>query len=89
MGSDAFGKPRARENHAPQEPPINYVRALWPVLKPVVVKYCPNPEHWPVLLGLSIQEVIVMAKTVIDPCLALELVMEAAVPMSKVNLAPA
>ncbi|RFP34636.1 hypothetical protein D0T24_13615 [Duganella sp. BJB480] len=87
VGTDAFGKPRVPDNHVPRDQPINYVRTLWPVLKPVVVKYCPNPEHWPVLLGLSIQEVILMAKTVIDPCLAMQLVMEAAVPMSKVNLA--
>ena len=86
IGTEAFGKPRVPEKNTPHDLPLNYVRTLWPALKPLVVKFCPNPEHWPVLLGLSIQEVIVMGKSALDPCLALRLVMEAAIPMSKVNL---
>jgi len=86
VGTEAFGKPRVPEKNTPHDLPLNYVRTLWPALKPLVVKFCPNPEHWPVLLGLAIQEVIVMGKSALDPCLALRLVMEAAIPMSKVNL---
>jgi hypothetical protein len=86
VGTELFGKPRLPEKNAPHDLPLNYVRSLWPALKPQIVKFCPNPEHWPVLLGLSIQEVIVMGKATLDPCVALRLVMETAVPMSKVNL---
>jgi hypothetical protein len=86
VGTDAFGKPRVPEKNTPHDLPINYVRTLWLALKPLIVKFCPNPEHWPILLGLSIQEVIVMGKSALDPCLAIRLVMEAAIPMSKVNL---
>ncbi|MEJ6003253.1 hypothetical protein [Paucibacter soli] len=86
VGTDAFGLPRIPEKNKPQDIPINYVRTLWPALFPIISKFCPNPEHWPILLSLSIQEVVGMGKAVIDPCLALQLVMESAVPMSKVNL---
>lgn len=86
VGTEAFGVPRIPERNKPQDSPINYVRALWPVLQPLVAKFCPNPEHWPILLSLSIQDVIGMGKSEIDPCLALRLVMESAIPMSKVNL---
>jgi len=87
VGTEAFGKLRVPDKNLPHDLSINYVRTLWPALKPVIVKYCPNPEHWPILLSLSIQEVILMGKSVLDPCLAMQLVMEAAIPMSKVNLA--
>jgi len=87
MGSEAFGQPRVPEKHAPQDLPLNYVHTLWPKLLPIIQKFCPNPEHWPVLLGLSIQEVISMGQQVLDPCMASRLVMESAIPMSKVNLA--
>lgn len=45
-----------------------------------------RPGAWPVLLSFSIQEVIAMGKDVRDPCLAVRLVMESAIPMSKENL---
>ena len=38
------------------------------------------------MLALSIQQVIVMAKDAIEPGLALTIVMESAVPMSKVDV---
>jgi len=86
VGAAAFGMPRIPEGHKPQDTPLNYVRTLWPVLRPLIIKFCPNPEHWPILLSLSIQEVMGMGKSVLDPCLALRIVMESAIPMSKVNL---
>jgi hypothetical protein len=86
VGTEAFGRLRVPDKNVPHDLPLNYVRTLWPALKPLTIKYCQNPEHWPVLFSLSIQEVIVMGKSVLDPCIALRLVMEAAIPMSKVNL---
>jgi len=85
VGSIDFGKPRVPAEHVPHDSPLNYVK-LWAVLVPTIKKFCPDPEQWPVLMGLSIQEVIEMAKNVIDPCLALQIVMESAIPMSKVEL---
>lgn len=87
VGSGDFGKPRVSEKHMPHDLPLNYVRNLWPSLLPIIQKFCPNPEHWPILLGLSIQEVIEMGKQVLDPCTSAQLVMESAIPMSKVDIA--
>ncbi|WP_157199276.1 hypothetical protein [Methylomonas koyamae] len=47
---------------------------------------CPHPAHWPILFGLAIQEAIHSGKSVIDPCIALKIVMESAIAMSKVDL---
>jgi hypothetical protein len=86
LGSDAFGRLRVPENHAGGDLPVNYARALWPKLQPLIAKFCPDPMQWPVLLALSAQEAIVAGKSALDPNLALRIVMEAAIPVSKVDL---
>jgi hypothetical protein len=77
------------EQNKPHDTPISYVRRLWPALQPLINQFCPNPDRWPILLSLSVHDVIVMGKSVLGPCLALRLVMESAIPMSKVNLGAA
>jgi hypothetical protein len=86
IGKESFGKPRVPSKHVAAELPIVYVQTLWPLVLPLLTEFCKKPEHWPILVSLSIQEVISMGKGVVEPCLALTLVMESAVPMSKVNL---
>jgi hypothetical protein len=85
VGSSEFGKLRLPEEHNTGDLPYNYLKALWPVFLPIIQFYCP-PSQWPILFGLAIQECIFFAKDVIDPLLALSIVMESAVAMSKVNL---
>ncbi len=89
LGSPQFGKPRVPADHPPGDLPLNYLKGLWPALFPLVKLFCPNPVDWPVLYGLAIQEAIAMGKSVIAPELALRIVMESALPMSKVDLATA
>lgn len=86
VGSDAFGQLRVPPQHLPHDLPINYARKFWPELLPRIRRFCPDPMHWPVLLGFSIQEVIEQGKQVLDPCLAARLVMESAIPVSKEEL---
>jgi hypothetical protein len=86
VGGASFGIPRIPENHMPADPPSNYVKFIWPKLLPLVKEYCAQPAEWPILYGLAIQEVLNMSKGVIDPTLALSIVMECAIPMSKVDL---
>ena len=86
VGTADFGRPRLPPEHAAHDTPLNYVEAFWPQLFPLILKFCPDPEHWPMLLGLAIQGLIVQGKEVLDPCLSLRVVMESAIPMSKVEL---
>jgi hypothetical protein len=86
IGDGAFGVPRVPENHRASDTPLDYLTAFWPVLFPMVQRFCPNPVDWPILFSVSVQEVTDMGKDVIDPCLALTIVMESAVPMSKFDL---
>lgn len=87
IGSDQFGIPRVPENHRASDTPINYLNAIWPRLFPTVRLFCPSPVDWPILYGLAVQEAIDAGKSAIDPALALRIVMESAIPMSKVDLA--
>jgi hypothetical protein len=89
VGSTEFGIPRIQEGHQPGDTPINYVKALWPNLLPTIKQFCQKPSEWPILLGLAVQEIMDMSKGVIAPDLALKIVMESAIPMSKVDLATA
>jgi hypothetical protein len=86
LGSSEYGIPRTPENHRPHDKPVNYVKALWPPLFPIVKLFCSASVHWPILFGLTIQEIIVAGMNIIDPGLALKIVMESAIAMSQIDL---
>jgi len=88
VGGPEFGLPRLPEGHPMHDTPLNYVEAFWPEVFRLASKFCPDPEHWPILLGLAIQEIMLKAKGVIDPCIALRIVTECAIPMSKIDRGP-
>lgn len=85
VGSEEFGRLRLPEGHNTSDIPYNYVKALWPAMQQVVKSYC-TAEQWPIAFGIAVQECIIFGKSVIDPNLALAIVMESAVAMSKVDL---
>ena len=87
LGSEQFGVPRVPDNHKPADIPLNFLKALWPALLPTVKLFCPNPVDWPILYSLAIQEAIHAGKDSLDPSMAFRIVMESAIPMSKVDLA--
>lgn len=86
IGSLEFGIVHFPENHNAGDIPINYVKGLWPVIFPTVKMFCQTPSHWPVLLGIAAQEAITLGKDVISPNLALKIIMESAIPMSKIDI---
>ncbi|MBR7801770.1 hypothetical protein [Undibacterium fentianense] len=86
LGSVAFGIPRTALAHQAKEVPYNYVNFLWPQLFPLVQSYSAKPQDWPMVFGVAIQEILFASKDLIDPALALSIVMESAVPMSKIYI---
>lgn len=88
-GRDTFGIPRLPEGHGLADTPQNYATAFSPVLIDLAKTYTTNPTDWPIVFGLAAQEVIQDGQTVIDPGLAAQIVMECAVPMSKIDPNPA
>lgn len=87
IGTEAFGIPRLPVGHNTNDLPINYLKALWPVLFPVAKMFCQRPMEWPLLFAMAIQEAFDMGKDALPPNIALLIVMESAIPMSKVDLA--
>jgi hypothetical protein len=85
VGGDAFGIPQVAENHKAGDLPINYVKTMWKKVTPIVNKYCDRPLERPILYGFAVQEIIQMSKDVIAPEMAVKIVMESAVPMSKID----
>lgn len=84
LNKDKFGLPRF-PNHPAGDTPINYVHAFWSPLLPTLKFFCKTPDEWPILFGLAIQDAMEMAKDVVTPRDALVIVMESAIPMSKVT----
>jgi hypothetical protein len=87
VGSDQFGIPNYPAGHGASDLPINYVKVLWPALFPIVKRIAADPMLWPLAYSFAIQDAIAMAKASLPPEVAVTIVMEAAVPMSKVDLA--
>jgi hypothetical protein len=85
VGGPEFGIPRIPESHRPADPPSNWVKHGWPKALATIQDYCDSPSEWPSAFGIAIQEVMTQTKGAIDPCLALSIVMECAIPMSKVD----
>lgn len=89
IGESGFGMPRLPAGHGIAVKPLDALKSLWPSLFPTIKLFCPDPAHWPILYSLAAQEAIIAAKGVIAPELAFAIVMESAIPMSKVDLANA
>lgn len=86
VGSDEFGIPNIPDAHKAHDLPINYVLNAWPVLFPTIRMFCKVPNEWPVLMGMATHNAILMSKGILDPTIAARIVMESAIPMSKVNI---
>ena len=86
VGGEQFGIPRIPDGHTPGDLPLNYLKVIWPSVFPVAIDFCEEPGDLPVLFGLAIQQALEMAGDVIDPGLAVTIVMECAIPMSKMDL---
>ena len=89
VGSSGFGIPRVPDEHKAGDVPLNYLKSIWPWIFPSVSLYCRNPEDWPIAFGLAIQEAIDSTKNTLAPEVALKILMESAIPMSKVDFVPA
>jgi len=85
VGSPQFGVPRLPPGHPLGKTPAEFVREAWPALSERRNYFCPEPREWPIIFGLAAQQVMEMAKDVLDPEIALTIVMECAVPMSKID----
>jgi hypothetical protein len=85
VGGTGFGVPRLPADHQPHELPRQALLRLWPQVRVLLLEAELRPLHWPLELGLAAQKLIHLLKGMLDPNLAAKIVMEAAIPMSKLD----
>jgi hypothetical protein len=83
VGSPGFGVVKFRPGTSAGDTPANYVRAGWPVILEILRAKAPAPKDWPIALGIAAQQAIIMAKDAMPPEVSADIVMQAAIPMSK------
>ncbi len=83
IGTEQFGQLRLPEGHPIRCEPKQCL-ALWQPLKQEILDVLPVPKSdWALAYALAIQDLIDQAAGIIPPELAARIVMECAVPMSK------
>lgn len=85
IGGDAFGQIRYPAGTSAGDLPVNYVRHWFPDVWDIVLRLEIDPIEAPILFGLAAQEVLLLVREVVEPSVALELLMEAAIAMAKVD----
>ncbi len=85
LGTDQFGVPRYPEYHA-SHLPAEYVKIFAvSIIRDFMHLKLPEAE-WPVALGFAIQKALNMSRDILAAETAITIVMESAIPMSKIDL---
>ncbi len=85
MGCDRFGIPEIDDAHRPRFLPIEFISLMWGEVVRLTEKYTITLDQWSLFFGLLGQRAIIEGKGVINPTLALKLMMECAVPMARID----
>jgi hypothetical protein len=83
VGRDEFGIPRVPDAHMPNLLPREAVSRFWPAARRKLAGK--EPMSWPLQLAMAARSLIVSLKHAVRPDIAVQIVMEAAVPMSKID----
>lgn len=83
VGHEDFGIPRVADVHMPELLPREAVSRFWAAARRKLAGT--EPMSWPLHLAMAARTLIVALKDTIRPDIAVQIVMEAAVPMSKID----
>jgi hypothetical protein len=83
VGRDEFGIPRVPDVHMPNILPREAVSRFWPAARRKLAGK--EPMSWPLQLALAARSLIISLKHTLRPDIAVQIVMESAVPMSKID----
>jgi hypothetical protein len=83
VGTSAFGLPRLPDDHLPGILPRAALERFWPGARLFLA--LAEPLTWPLHMAYAAQKLMLAMKGSITPDLAVKIVMEAAVPMSRVD----
>lgn len=85
VGGKDFGIPRLPAHNMPHRLPLELLDNFWNPVRNHLAVSVSSPAQWPLVLAYAAQLVIVRMKETINPGLAAQIVMESAIPMSKVD----
>ncbi len=86
VGTGSFGLPRLPDGHLPAILPREAVNRYWPEARRILASRAdPEPMTWALDVAVAAQQLMLGMKDRIDPLLAAQAVMEAAVPMSRID----
>lgn len=83
LGTTEYGRPRVGLKFT--ESPKERVKILWPLVINKVGQFCKD-KYWPIMFGMAIQEAIRFSQNTVEPKIALQIVMDSAVAMSKIDI---
>jgi hypothetical protein len=83
VGHEEFGIPRVPDTHMPELLPREALSRFWHAARRRLAGT--DPMSWPVQFALAASKLVVELKDEIRPDIAVQIVMEAAVPMSKID----
>jgi hypothetical protein len=83
IGTSDFGVPRVPGNCHSTVSPRDAVNGLWPQIRQLLAQA--EPDLWPVHMAVAARGLITAAQRIIPPALGAKIVMEAAVPMSRID----
>ncbi len=87
VGTGSFGLPRLPDGHLPTILPRDAVNRYWPEARRILAGRGADadPMTWALDVAVAAQQLMLGMKDRIDPLLAAQAVMEAAVPMSRID----
>jgi hypothetical protein len=93
VGTPEFGTPRMPSNLKPLLTTRQAIERLWPATRAILSRsdapgangHAVDVEHWPIVCAIVAQQLVGQTKGVLDTKVALRLVMESAIFMSKID----
>jgi hypothetical protein len=85
VGTQKFGLPRLSPEHSVSGLPAEFAGRLWPAVEGVV-RMTGDPKLWPIAAGLAVQEAIAATRDLVAPEIAVKIVMESAIPVSRMPI---
>jgi len=85
IGTKRYGVPRLPPEHMPNKLPRAALEEHWRFIRAEFEASRRDPSHWPYDIAAAAQWQMLTGRDTIDPPLAARIVMEAAIPMSKVD----
>ena len=85
IGTSRYGVPRLPREHMPQKLPRVALEEHWRFIRAELESSQRDPSEWPYDVAAAAQWQMLTGREAIDPPLAARIVMESAIPMSKVD----